>query len=203
MNDELKTKSRALQDAVNNEAACNRMEKEAQAVIDEVLARNDLQDPNEQKRLADARNRMEIVFYQRKKRTVDLPALAREVDKLLSAARAEFNKRVRAARDAKLAELEAVLKPFYPDQARRCHKEAEALDPPAIHAFSKMFAGAPFRPDEKPEDRPGNVMRDCEDFFARTKRISRMLGWDKEGTAGAAAAGAGATATGIFARMFM
>ena len=150
-----------------------RIERDAKAVIDEVLADGKIEDEREQQKLSSARLRLDLCPARRKKLLESQPKLSIELNDELRARRSEWNRLVAQRRDEVRAEVVSALTPFFPDAKRELKKLVEELRVPAVLAVQRAMDGGSWHGREAKCEA---LVVEARNFVASVQRFAKLIG---------------------------
>lgn len=159
--------------ALDELAKIDRIETEARAELDQMLARGAIDSEKDRTAFASASFRHQLCPANRRKVQAALRELESELPRLIVQARRDFNKKVAASRAVKLEELKAALRPFYGGNERQLKRDVEQLQAPALRAFEKLTAGFVFHENPTIQTK----VDEARSLVAHTRRVSRQLGF--------------------------
>lgn len=154
-------------------AKLDQIEDSSKAEIEAVLQDGKIEDEKEQKRLSNARLRLDLVPARRKRLAANLAKITGELRTAFRQVARAHDTQVRACREEVVDRLALALKPFFPDTPdRRLRQIAEGLNSPATD-LRKLFSHT-----DGGQVSEAHVVTAVEQFIGHTQRVARKLGWE-------------------------
>jgi hypothetical protein len=169
----LKSLVKQADDGVLELAKLDVIERDATAVIEQVLEDGAIENLAEQQKLSNARLRLDLVPSRRKKLLAEQPRIIREMCAEAEVCQRTWNDAVRSHCDQLRAQAAEALKPFFPGAERALKDVMKTLWLPVVHKAQKWQwydAGLP-------ADAPASARIDwVRDGLARMQRYADKVG---------------------------